>query len=178
MKIIGGAVTAVSVVVLGSVAWLNSKTKQEIKLSEQRMEKKMDSLNAKMDSQNATLNSKMYSLNAILNSKMDSILQNLNCMFMYVLTLEFLSEQVTDSKLADKVSLAIEQHVKDEQARLIKHEEHIKMQKSPLAIVFPPIIFATKQSPKSRILFISLFIKLLLLNLFFRTLRSELAILF
>jgi hypothetical protein len=68
----------------------------------------------------------MDSLNAALNSKMDSILQNLNCMFMYVLTWEFL-EQVTDSKVADMVSLAIEQHVKDEQARLIKLEEHIKI---------------------------------------------------
>jgi hypothetical protein len=43
------AVTAVSVVVLGSVSWFDSKTKQEIKLSEQRLEKKMDS-------QHATLN--------------------------------------------------------------------------------------------------------------------------
>jgi hypothetical protein len=84
MKVISGAMTAVSVVVLGSVAWLNSKTKQQIKLSEQREEKKMDSqiaiLNAKMDTQNATLNAKMDTQNATLNAKMDSILQNLNRM--------------------------------------------------------------------------------------------------
>jgi hypothetical protein len=57
--------------------------------------------------------------------------------------------QVIDSKVADKVSLAIEQHAKEEQARLIKLEEHIiKMQKSPVVVVSPPIIFDTKQSPK------------------------------
>jgi hypothetical protein len=56
--------------------------------------------------------------------------------------------QVIDSKVADKVSLAIEQHAKEEQARLIKLEEHIQMQKSPVVVVSPPIIFNTKQSPK------------------------------